>query len=107
MGVNTGFDIPKLLEYGYYVNRNIIGRQSINPLDLICGFADFHSSYLKDIYRCCMEKRVDPLRLILAYTNYDKKGLNPEMLYKIASELPIDEDENPYHFRKYFESIYR
>jgi len=54
-----------------------------------------------------MEKRVDPLRLILAYTNYDKKGLNPEMLYKIASELPIDEDENPYHFRKYFESIYR
>lgn len=107
MGVNTGFDIPRLLEYGYYVNRNIIGRQSINPLDLICGFADFHSSYLKDIYRCCMEKRVDPLRLILAYTNYDKKGLNPEMLYKVASELPIDEDENPYHFRKYFESIYR
>lgn len=106
-GYDTGFDIPQLLEYGYYINDKIIGRPSINPLDLMCGFADFHSSYLKEIYRCCLEKKVDPLRLILRYCQYDKKGLNYSVLCKTADDLPIDNDENPYDFRKYFESIYR
>lgn len=106
-GLDMGFDIPRLLEYGYYVNNKIIGRPAVNPLDLMCGFADFHSSHLKDIYRCCLEKKVDPLRLILKYCQYDKKGMDYQKLCAVAEELPIDNDENPYDFRKYFESIYR
>ncbi|MBQ2901195.1 MAG: hypothetical protein IJE49_05050 [Agathobacter sp.] len=106
-GINTGFDIPRLLEYGYCVNKNIIGRPSINPLDSMCGYADFHSSYLKQIYRCCLEKKVDPLRLIMEYCKYDKKGLDYQKLCEVAEKLPIDNEENPYDFRKYFESIYR
>lgn len=106
-GIATGFDIPRLLEYGYYVNDKIIKRPAINPLDLMCGYADFHSSHLKDIYRCCIEKKVDPLRLIMQYSYYDKKGLDYTKLCETAEQLPIDNDENPYDFRKYFETIYR
>ena len=106
-GHDMEFDIPRLLEYGYYVNNKIIGRPAVNPLDLMCGFADFHSSHLKDIYKCCLEKKVDPLRLILKYCQYDKKGMDYQKLCAAAEELPIDNDENPYDFRKYFESIYR
>jgi isopropylmalate/homocitrate/citramalate synthase len=105
-GVTTGFDIPRLLEYGYYVNKNIIGRDAINPLDLMCGYSDFHSSNLKDIYRCCLEKKVDPLRLIMSYCKYDKKGIDYQKLCEVAEELPIDSEDNPYDFRKYFESTY-
>ena len=106
-GIDTGFDIPQLLEYGYYVNEQIIGRRAVSPLDLMCGFADFHSSYLKEIYRCSIEKRVDPLRLILKYREYDKKNLDYEKLCFVAEQLPIDNDKNPYDFRKYFKSIYQ
>lgn len=106
-GISTGFDIPRLLEYGYYVNDNIIKKTAINPLDLMCGYTDFHSSYLKDIYRCCLQKKVDPLRLIMKYSQYDKKGIDYARLCEIAEQLPVDNDENPYDFRKYFKTIYR
>lgn len=105
-GINTGFDIPRLLEYGYYINQNIIKRPAMNPLDLICGYADFHSSNLKHIYKCCMEMHVDPLRLIIAYSKEDKKGIDREKLRSIAEKLPIDSEENPYDFRQYFSNIY-
>ncbi len=107
MGVDMGFDIPRLLEYGYYVNEQIIGRDAISPLDLMCGFSDFHSSFLKEIYRCSIEKKVDPLRLILKYSEQDKKNIDYKKLCLIAEQLPVDNDKNPYDFRKYFKSIYR
>ena len=107
MGVDTGFDSPQLLEYGYYVNEQIIGRNAISPLDLMCGFTDFHSSYIKEIYRCSTEKQVDPLRLILQYSSYDKKNIDYDKLSLVAEQLPIDKDKNPYDFRNYFKSIYR
>lgn len=105
-GVNTGFDIPRLLEYGYYVNQNIFKRPSFGPLDLICGYADFHSSNLKTIYKCCMEKGVDPMRLIIAYSKVDKKNVDYQLLCEIADTLPVDTDKNPYDFRKYFTDSY-
>lgn len=101
-GISTGFDIPQLLEYGFYINRYIIQRPAINPLDLICGYTDFHSSNLKEIYRCSMEMKVDPLRLIMEYAKKDKKKVDYKELLAVAKTLPIDTDENPYDFRKYF-----
>lgn len=106
-GVNTGYDIPRLLEYGYYINQNIIKRQGISPLDLVCGYADFHSSYLKIIYKCCCEKQVDPLRLIIAYSKSNKKSVDFDELCGVADTLPVDQEENPYDFRKYFGNVYR
>lgn len=106
-GVDTGFDIPRLLEYGYYINQNIIKRPGISPLDLICGYADFHSSHLKTVYQCCNEKKVDPLRLIIAYSNVNKKNVDYPELCAVADSLPKDLDDNPYDFRKYFSNIYQ
>lgn len=104
--INTGFDIPRLLEYGYYINQNIAKRTAVNPLDLMCGYADFHSSNLKYIYKCCSEAQVDPLRLILAYSTVNKKNVDYEELCAVAKTLPKDYDENPYDFRKFFISGY-
>lgn len=105
-GISTGFDIPRLLEYGYYINQNIAKRNAINPLDLVCGFTDFHSSNLKYIYKCCAEKQVDPLRLIIAYSKINKKNVDYSELCDTANRLPKDYEENPYDFRKYFTNQY-
>lgn len=102
MGYDTGFDIPRLLEYGYYINQNIIKRSAISPLDLICGYTDFHSSNLKMIYKCSLEKKVDPLRLIIAYSTIDKINVEYDKLCSVAEKLPCDTQDNPYDFRKYF-----
>lgn len=96
-------DIPRLLEYGYVVLKDISDRNLDNPLELICGYTGFHSSYLKDIYRCCCDYNVDPLRLIMAYTKIDKENVDKNKLAEVAKSLPTDNvDEHPYNFRKFF-----
>lgn len=96
-------DIPRLLEYGYVVLKDIADRDLDHPLELICGYTGFHSSYLKDIYRCCCDYNVDPLRLIMAYAKIDKENIDKEKLAEVAKRLPTDNvDDHPYNFRKFF-----
>lgn len=96
-------DIPRLLEYGYVVLKDISDRNLNNPLELICGYTGFHSSFLKDIYRCCCDYNVDPLRLIMAYAKIDKENIDKTKLAEVAKSLPTDNvDEHPYNFRKFF-----
>ncbi len=106
-GYPTGFDIPRVLEYGYAGLRNIVREKLVNPLDYMCGYAGFHSGFLKDIYRCCSEKEVDPLRLIMAYSLENKLTMDYERLCAVADQLPKDPDDNPYSFGEYFSASYR
>ena len=106
-GFHTGFDIPRVLEYGYAGLRNIVRDRLVNPLDYMCGSAGFHSSFLKDIYKCCCEKGVDPLRLIMAYSEDNKMTMDYDRLCEVADTLPKDPDDNPYSFGEYFSARYR
>ena len=106
-GYDTGFDIPRVLEYGYSGLRNIVKDKLVNPLDYMCGYAGFHSSFLRDVYRCCNEKYVYPLRLIMAYGQENRLTMGYGRLCQIADKLPIDEEENPYSFGEYFSERYR
>lgn len=101
-GYDIDIDIPRLLEYGYVLLRDIKGSNLQNPLDLVCGYADFHSSYLKYIYKCCNELKVDPLRLILEYSKLDKTEMDYQKLCNVAKTLPRDEEVHPYKFRDFF-----
>lgn len=106
-GYDTGYDIPMVLEYGYAGLRNIVGVRLVNPLDYMCGYAGFHSSFLKDVYKCCSEKQVDPLRLIMAYGKKNKMTMDYSKLCEVAESLPKDMDDNPYSFAEYFSERYR
>lgn len=105
-GYKTGYDIPRVLEYGYAGLRSIVREKLVNPLDYMCGYAGFHSSFLKEIYRCCNEKNVDPLRLIMAYSQENKMTMDYDRLCQVADFLPVDEDDNPYSFGEYFSERY-
>lgn len=102
-GAYEDFDIPRVLEYGYCIIKNITNNNAISPLDLVCGYTGFHSSYLKYIYKTCLESNVDPLRLIIAYSKFNKGELDLPLLEKVAKTLPHDiVDSHPYNFREYF-----
>jgi 4-hydroxy 2-oxovalerate aldolase/long-chain acyl-CoA synthetase len=105
-GIDIDIDIPRLLESGFTFIRNATDRVPQNPLDLICGYAGFHSGYLTYIYRCSEEKSVDPLRLILAYSKENRKSMDYDLLLRVADTLPVDKDINPYSFRQYFKKTY-
>lgn len=98
-GYELDFDLARTLEYGYSALRNIVNPMRLtNPLDYICGYCGFHSSYLKYIYKCSNEMKVDPLRLILAYCEQDRIGMDYDKLIEVAKALPIDNAVNPYGF---------
>lgn len=101
-------DIPKLLEYGYVSLKDIRNIVLQNPLDLVCGYAGFHSSFLKDIFRCCCKYEVDPLRLIIAYSEVNRISMDYDKLCEIAQNLPKDDsvEDHPYNFRRYFSAMY-
>lgn len=101
-GYPLNIDIPRLLEYGYTIIRDVSKKTPMHPLDLVCGYSDFHSSFLKDIYKCCNEKKVDPMRLIIAYSKINRATMDYELLCKVADELPKDLEANPYNFREFF-----
>lgn len=101
-GYSTGFDVPRVLEYGYAGLRNIVRKDLINPLEYMCGFAGFHSSFIKDIYKCCAEKQVDPLRLIMSYCKENRATMDYKQLSAVADTLKNDPEDNPYHFGEYF-----
>lgn len=106
-GYATGFDVPRVLEYGYAGLRNIVREKLVNPLDYMCGYAGFHSSFLKDIYRCCGQKKVDPLRLIMAYSEENRMTMDYDRLCEVADTLPKDLEDNPYGFGEYFSERYK
>ncbi len=107
LGYMKELDLPRVLEYGYAGLRHIVPESRLtNPLDYMCGYAGFHSSFLKQIYRCSGEKQVDPLRLILAYSKVNRTGMNYDELCRVADSLPKDFDDNPYRFGEYFSTKY-
>ncbi|MBQ0027418.1 MAG: 4-hydroxy-2-oxovalerate aldolase [Lachnospiraceae bacterium] len=63
-----------------------------NALDLYCGIAQFHTSYMKYIQKYSMKYRVNPLKLILEYSEYDKVNMDEAALDKIASGMAKDEN---------------
>lgn len=105
-GYHTGFDIPRVLEYGYAGLKNIVRSKLVNPLDYVCGYAGFHSSFIKNIYQCSTDMKVDPLRLIIAYGEINKSDMDYDMLCSVAKTLPKDLDDNPYSFEEFFSEIY-
>ena len=105
-GYPLNIDVPRLLEYGYTIIKDVSKKAPMHPLDLVCGYSGFHSSFLKDIYRCCNEKNVDPMRLIIAYSKVNQATMDYEMLCRVADELPKDLEDNPYNFREFFSEKY-
>lgn len=78
-------------------------KHKANALDLYCGIAEFHTSYMKYIHRYAAKYRINPLDLILQYTNYDKVNMDENKLKEIAATMPEDKDcvMTDYGFNEY------
>ena len=95
LGYCKDVDIPCLLEWGYECIKNTTNRNPMHPLDLICGYTGFHSSFLKDIYKCSNEKQVDPMRLIIKYCEKNRASMDYKLLESCADSLYKDNAEYP------------
>ncbi len=85
------YDLKALLNCAEHYVKPLWKHQA-NSLDLYCGIAEFHTSYMKYIHRYSAKYQVNPLDLIMEYTKFDKVNMDVEKLEEIARKMPVDEN---------------
>ncbi len=88
---NVKYDLKKILECAERYVRPL-WKHSANALDLYCGIAEFHTSYMRYIHKYSIKYRVNPLDLILAYSKEDKVNLDENKLNNIAKNMKQDRE---------------
>jgi len=86
-GYDIGINFFKLLEVGQNNIQPMIRNKGKMPLDIVAGFADFHSSFMPHILEFSSKYKIDPARLIIEITKMDKVEIDRKALEKIAKEL--------------------
>lgn len=85
------YDLKKIMDCAEKYVRPL-WKHNANALDLYCGIAEFHTSYMKYIHKYATKYRVNPLDLILLYAKYDKVNMDEEKLREIAHNMPKDNE---------------
>lgn len=67
----------------------LVRKHGINPLDVVSGISEFHSSYLKAIHRIATKYRVNPLELIMLYSKEERVILNENLMEEIAKNMSV------------------
>ena len=86
-GFETGINFHKVLDIGQMYVQPLMNAKGKMPLDVISGYADFHSSYMHHILKYSSKYKVDPINLIIEITKIDKVDLDIKTLEKIAKKI--------------------
>lgn len=97
-GYKIPLDLFKLFELGQKFIQPRLTDVGRAPLDIVSGFAGFHSSFMPHIQEYSMKYGVDAALLILEITKKDKVNLDLKVLEKIAKSLPKTTE---LYFQKY------
>ncbi|MHA1217726.1 MAG: hypothetical protein ACTSO5_03475 [Candidatus Heimdallarchaeaceae archaeon] len=87
LGYDLPYDIGKTLAIGEKYIKPLIKKQGIDPLDVVSGYALFHSSFTKTVFDTAKEQGVDPLDLIVEVSKIDKVKVSSELAEKAAKNL--------------------
>ncbi|MGD0534557.1 MAG: 4-hydroxy-2-oxovalerate aldolase [Methanoregula sp.] len=102
-GFDLNIDFLKLLDIGQKYVQPLITTKGRAPLDIVAGFADFHSSYMHFIQEYSAKYRANPALLIIGMCKLDKVDLDERKLEELAHSVRNTEDIflGKYNFNKY------
>jgi 4-hydroxy-2-oxovalerate aldolase len=102
-GFKTGIDFHKVLDIGQMYVQPLINAKGKMSLDMISGYADFHSSYMHHIIKYSTKYNVSPINLIIEYSKINKVEMNIVELEKIAQKLKSEGNiyTAKYRFNRY------
>lgn len=93
MGINLGINPIHVMDIGEKYIKPLINRHGYDSLDIICGYAQFHTSYMGLIREFSNKYWVDPRYLIMAVCAEDKVNAPSEMVERLAKKLRDEIDE--------------
>jgi len=105
LGVPLGFDPLRVMDIGEKYIKPLIRRDGLNSLDIVAGYAQFHSSYMGVIREFSSKFGVDPRKLIIALCERDKVNAPRAMVEELAHALsaePEDAFSARFHLDRYY-----
>lgn len=88
------YDQKRLMQFSEEYVKPLVRNTGLYGLDVYCGIAGFHSSYMKYIHKYASKYSVNPYTLILEYCKIDRTNMDVELLKSIAQKLPKEENLN-------------
>jgi 4-hydroxy-2-oxovalerate aldolase len=105
MGIEVGLDPLEVIDLGEQYVKPLIRSQGLDALDIIGGYAQFHSSYMGIVRKFSTKHRVDPRKLIIELCAVDKVNAPEELVDTIAQKLRDASSDVPtarFRWDKYF-----
>ena len=93
MGIDLGIDPLEVMDIGEKYIRPLIRRRGLGSLDVVGGYAQFHSSYMGIIRQYSSKYRIDPRALIIGVCELDKVNAPPELVERVAQRINAESDE--------------
>jgi 4-hydroxy-2-oxovalerate aldolase len=93
MGIPTGVDMLHLMDVGEKLVKPLVHTQGLSSLDMVMGYAQFHSSYIGIVSKYASLERVDPRRLIIELCKHDKVNAPEELVARVAAGITEKEDQ--------------
>jgi 4-hydroxy 2-oxovalerate aldolase len=94
-GYETGIDVFRLLSVATEGVCQPVARPGITRLDVISGYAGFHTNFLPKVLVAAQEYALDPARLIIELCEIDRLAVSDETLRRIASRMREALDAQP------------
>ncbi len=85
------YDIKSIVKFSENYVKPLVRNTGVYGLDIFCGIAGFHSSYMKYIHRVAAKYEVNPYDLIVEYCKIDKINMDENLLVEVAKKLPKED----------------
>lgn len=88
LGYNINIDLFKAMDLGEKIVKPMMGgEKGIDSISATLGYAQFHSSFLKIIYKIAQKYNVDPRDLIIRTSEIEKNDIKEELVEGLASKV--------------------
>jgi 4-hydroxy-2-oxovalerate aldolase len=86
-GLDLGHDLLEVLDISERYIQPLIQKRGLYPIDVVAGYAQFHSSFMGTISRAASQHQVDPRLLIIELCKVTQTTAPQDLVDSLASEL--------------------
>jgi len=90
MGLDSGIDLLGVMDVGEKYIKPLMKASGLDSLDMIAGYAQFHSSYIGIIREYSIKYRIDPRRLIMGLCEKDRVNAPRDLVDQIARNISTE-----------------
>ena len=103
-GYSVDIDFIKLLDISNKYVKPLVTDNGYKILDIVSGYAEFHSSYMHHIERASTKYKINPIILIIEMCKINKVDIDINVLENIAQKIQTEEEFYiaKYNFMSYF-----